>query len=45
LFVIVAIFSPTGDPFTIMLFFIPIYALWEISAFVVKSKPMEVEEE
>jgi sec-independent protein translocase protein TatC len=45
LFVIVAIFSPTGDPFTIMLFFIPIYALWEISAFVVKRKPVEVEDE
>jgi len=46
LFVIVAIFSPTGDPFTIMLFFIPIYALWELSALVVKRKPKEeVEEE
>jgi sec-independent protein translocase protein TatC len=43
LFVVVAIFSPTGDPFTIMLFFIPIYALWEISAFVVKRKPVEEE--
>jgi len=41
LFVIVAIFSPTGDPFTIVLFFLPIYALWEISAFVVKKKPIE----
>ncbi|MEI8273628.1 MAG: twin-arginine translocase subunit TatC, partial [Paludibacter sp.] len=44
LFVIVAIFSPTGDPLTIMLFFIPIYALWEMSAFVVKKKPEEMEE-
>lgn len=44
LFVFVAIFSPTGDPLTIMLFFIPIYALWEISAFVVKKKPKEVED-
>lgn len=44
LFVIVAIFSPTGDPFTIMLFFIPIYALWEVSALVVKRKPVESEE-
>ena len=41
LFVIVAIFSPTGDPLTIVLFFIPIYALWEMSAFVVKKKPVE----
>ncbi len=44
LFVIVAIFSPTGDPLTIMLFFIPIYALWEMSAFVVKKKPEESEQ-
>jgi len=44
LFIFVAIFSPTGDPLTIMLFFIPIYALWEISAFVVKKKPKELEE-
>jgi len=44
LFVIVAIFSPTGDPLTIMLFFIPIYALWELSAFVVKKKPTETEQ-
>lgn len=43
LFVFVAIFSPTGDPLTIMLFFIPIYSLWELSALVVKKKPVEVE--
>lgn len=41
LFVLVAIFSPTGDPLTIMLFFIPIYGLWELSALVVKKKPVE----
>jgi sec-independent protein translocase protein TatC len=45
LFVIVAIFSPTGDPFTIMLFFLPIYALWEVSALVVKRKPIEIKED
>ena len=45
LFVVVAIFSPTGDPFTIMLFFIPIYALWELSALVVKRKPTVTEDE
>jgi len=27
------------------LFFIPIYALWELSAFVVKRKPTEIEED
>ena len=45
LFVIVAIFSPTGDPFTIFLFFLPIYALWEISAFVVKREPVKTVDE
>src|ERR1035437_5123644 len=45
LFVIVAISSPTGDPFTIMLFFLPIYALWEVSALVVKRKPIEIKED
>lgn len=45
LFVIVAIFSPTGDPFTIFLFFLPIYALWEISALVVKRKPPILEQD
>ncbi|MEI7503379.1 MAG: twin-arginine translocase subunit TatC [Paludibacter sp.] len=43
LFVLVAIFSPTGDPVTIMLFFIPIYALWELSALVVKKKPIDLD--
>ena len=32
LLVVAAIITPTGDPFTLFLVFIPIYALWEGSA-------------
>ena len=32
LLVVAAIITPTGDPFTLMLVFIPVYALWEFSA-------------
>lgn len=32
LLIVAAIITPTGDPFTLLLVFIPIYALWEASA-------------
>lgn len=32
LLIIAALITPTGDPFTLFLTFIPIYALWELSA-------------
>lgn len=32
LLIVAAIVTPTGDPFTLFLTFIPIYALWELSA-------------
>lgn len=32
LLIVAAIITPTGDPFTLFLAFIPIYALWEMSA-------------
>ena len=32
LLVVAALITPTGDPFTLMAVFIPIYALWEFSA-------------
>jgi sec-independent protein translocase protein TatC len=35
--IIAAIITPSGDPFTLMVVFIPIYMLWEISALVVKK--------
>lgn len=40
LLIIAAVVTPTGDPFTLMVVFLPIYMLWEISALVVKRKPV-----
>lgn len=37
LLIIAAIITPSGDPFTLMVVFLPIYLLWEISAIVVKE--------
>lgn len=37
LLVLAAVITPTGDPFTLMVVFIPIYALWEVSALLVPS--------
>jgi sec-independent protein translocase protein TatC len=41
LLILAAVVTPTADPFTLMVVFLPIYMLWEISAIVVKSKPLE----
>ena len=40
-----ALITPSGDPFPLIVVTLPIYALWEISAFVVKKDPPEEEEE
>ena len=40
-----AIITPSGDPFSLIVVTIPLYMLWEISAFVVKKDPPEEEEE
>ncbi|ULB34768.1 MULTISPECIES: twin-arginine translocase subunit TatC [Proteiniphilum] len=40
-----ALITPSGDPFSLFVVTIPIYMLWEISAFVVKKDPPEEEEE
>ena len=45
LLIVAAVVTPTGDPFTLMVVFLPIYMLWEISAMVVKQKPVEAEDE
>ena len=39
-----AIITPSGDPFTLMLVFIPLYVLYELSILVVKDKPKKSEE-
>jgi len=45
LLIVAAVVTPTGDPFTLMVVFLPIYGLWEISALVVKRKPVEIDDE
>lgn len=38
LLIVAALITPTGDPFTLFLVFIPIYALWEFSARLVPAE-------
>jgi sec-independent protein translocase protein TatC len=40
-----ALITPSGDPFSLFVVTIPIYMLWEISAFIVQKDPPEEEEE
>lgn len=40
-----ALITPSGDPFSLFVVTIPLYMLWEISAFLVKKDPVEEEEE
>ena len=35
LLIAAAVITPTGDPFTLMVVFLPLYLLWELSAFTV----------
>lgn len=41
LLVLAALITPTGDPFTLFAVFIPIYMLWEFSAFLVPAAAAE----
>lgn len=41
LVVIAAIITPTGDPLTLFVVFIPIYVLWELGAYLVKPTPKD----
>lgn len=43
--VLAALITPSGDPFSLFVVTMPLYMLWEISAFVVKKDPPEEEEE
>ena len=45
LLILAAFITPSSDPFTLSVVFIPLYALYEISAWVVKPAPKEEEEE
>jgi sec-independent protein translocase protein TatC len=42
LLVVAAVITPSGDPFTLMVVFLPIYMLWEISALVVKKPRKDI---
>lgn len=44
LLVVVAVITPSGDPFTLGVVFIPLYILYELSAFFVKPAPAEDDE-
>lgn len=41
LLIVAAFITPSSDPFTLMAVFIPIYILWELSAFLVRPAPKE----
>lgn len=43
--VLAAFITPSGDPFSLIVVTLPLYMLWEISAFVVKKEPLEEDEE
>ena len=43
LLVLSAFITPSGDPFTLMLVFVPLYLLYETSIVVVKDDPAEEE--
>ncbi len=45
LLVLSAIITPSGDPFTLSVVFLPLYMLFELSRFMVKAAPTEEEEE
>ena len=38
LLILAAVITPTGDPFTLMIVFLPIYLLYEASAIIVKKE-------
>jgi sec-independent protein translocase protein TatC len=42
--ILAAIIAPGGDPVSMFIVWIPLYILWELSAFVVKKDPVEEEE-
>ena len=44
LLIVAALITPTGDPFTLFIVFLPIYALWEASALLVPKASPEVDQ-
>lgn len=44
LLVLAAVITPTGDPFTLMLVFMPLYFLYELAIIIVKNGAKEIEQ-
>jgi sec-independent protein translocase protein TatC len=44
LLIVAAVITPTSDPFTLTLVFLPLYTLYELSIFLVKKDPPEDED-
>jgi sec-independent protein translocase protein TatC len=45
LLIAAAFITPSGDPFTLSVVFLPLYGLYELSAFFVREAPREIEED
>lgn len=45
LLVLSAVVTPTGDPFTLSVVFVPLYLLWEVSAFTVPKPVTTIQQE
>ncbi|KAA6314857.1 Sec-independent protein translocase protein TatC [termite gut metagenome] len=45
LLILSAVITPSGDPFTLSVVFIPLYLLYELSSFFVKAAPKEENED
>lgn len=44
LLILAAVVTPTGDPFTLMVVFLPVYMLWELSALIVPKATLSPEQ-
>ena len=42
--ILAAVITPTGDPFTLLMVFLPLYFLWELSAYIVPKAQPETED-
>lgn len=45
LLILAAVITPTGDPFTLMVVFLPVYMLWELSGILVPPSAPDADEE
>jgi sec-independent protein translocase protein TatC len=45
LLILAAVITPSGDPFTLSVVFVPLYFLYELSSLFVKAAPKEENED